>query len=196
MGRITSFVLLNTVLLCSAIAEPKNKQVDESSKHSYTESSGLMAEDRASWCDEMKSKLRMQKASKDPFGLAKNYVKKVKAIAKVESDQSEVINRDFESSIQNLNIGAVNKTKKEFLLDAKTYRVGSIFKMKSLSLGINFRVKVISVNSSGVVFEDMNSGKISNKQIGGRPAGFVPSSGIKSVNGIRSSRDEGSVTVE
>ena len=194
MDRITSFVLLNIVLLCSAIAEPENKQVDESS-HNYTESSTLMAEDRELWCDEMKSKLKMRKASKDPFGLAKNYVKKVAAPKKVEQ-QNEVVNRDFENTIQNLEIGVINAAKREFLLNSKTYQAGSIFNMKSLSLGIDFKVKVISVNSSGIIFEDMNSGKTSNKPIGGRPAGFSSGSGIKKVDGIRSSGEGGSVTVE
>ena len=194
MDRITSFVLLNTVLLCSAIAEPENKQVDESS-HNYTESSTLMAEDRELWCDEMKSKLKMRKASKDPFGLAKNYVKKV-AAPKIVEQQDEVVNRDFENSIRNLKIGVINAAKREFLLNSNTYKAGSIFNMKSISLGINFRVKVISVNSSGIIFEDMNSGKTSNKPIGGRPAGFSSGSGIKKVDGIRSSGEGGSVTVE
>ena len=194
MDRITSFVLLNTVLLCSAIAEPENKQVDESS-HNYTESSTLMAEDRELWCDEMKSKLKMRKASKDPFGLAKNYVKKV-AAPKIVEQQDEVVNRDFENSIQNLKIGVINAAKRTFWLNSKSYQAGSIFNMKSLSLGIDFKVKVISVNSSGIIFEDMNSGKTSNKPIGGRPAGFSSGSGIKKVDGIRSSGEGGSVTVE
>jgi len=194
MDRITSFVLLNIVLLCSAIAEPENKQVDESS-HNYTESSTLMAEDRELWCDEMKSKLKMRKASKDPFGLAKNYVKKV-AAPKIVEQQDAVINRDFENSIRNLKIGVINATERTFLLNSETYQAGSIFNMKSLSLGIDFRVKVISVNSSGIIFEDMNSGKTSNKPIGGRPAGFSSGSGIKKVDGIRSSGEGGSVTVE
>ena len=193
MDRITSFVLLNTVLLCSAIAEPENKQVDESS-HNYTESSTLMAEDRELWCDEMKSKLKMRKASKDPFGLAKNYVKKVEAPKRVEK-QNEVVNRDFENTIQNLKIGVINATERTFWLDSKTYQAGSIFNMTSLSLGIDFKVKLISVNSSGIILEDMNSGKASNEPIGGRPTGFSSGSGIKGIDDIRSSGG-GSVTVE
>ncbi len=146
------------------------------------ESSALGDESRSEWLAEMKSKLPMVAREIGPFGL--HQIRSLKPVVAQQQDTPAAKDEAFSDAIDAIKVNAVIAPVK-FIIGAREFRVGDRFPIARQ--GRTFKVKVISVKSSGITLQNIDSKELALKSLTKLPAGMTSGSDMGDIKGVQRS---------
>ena len=169
--------MLVAVPFGNAQSKPSKKEGDKSASFVESSSRKLAGDKKTDWVIAMKTKLPMAKRETGPFGLPQNLDVKI-----VERVKPKAQPGAFLKAIKAISVNTVMASEKKFAIGAREFREGDAF---PVILGQRqFNIKVVSVKSSYILFQNTDTGERVKKSLNALPPGVSQNKGIGNIKGV------------
>ncbi|MGJ8661399.1 MAG: hypothetical protein ACSHXL_05130 [Bacteroidota bacterium] len=184
MDTITHATLILSVLTCALFAQSDvgDKPVVKKDKQPVVLSSAqLNDENRDQWISDMRNKLTMTTQMIGPFG--KLQVEPEKKLARQQTKKKVAVKSDaFKKAVDAIKVNAVNSARGRFFIGSREFTAGDIFPI--VKGGNTFKTEVISIKSSSIEFQNVNTKEYVVKNLFDLPKGMMTGSSFQKIDGV------------
>ena len=178
--KINPAVLVLVTLVTSSMGQgpDTDHEGDNASEApTVTSSRSLVGEERLQWLDSMGGKLVMAKRDVGPFGMAQDPdAKPVKTVEK------KVKKGAFLEAVAAIPVNTVIPMDRKFTSSSREFSAGDIFPV--IKNQRQFNVEVMEINSSGIVFKNIDTGEQVRKNLNSLPSGMKKSAHLDAIPGV------------
>jgi len=182
---LASMALVMTTVMAQQTGGPKEVN-SPAVAVADTGSRNLIGEEKAKWIEEMSGKLTIARRAVGPFGIAQNPEAEAAKPQKVKLKKGAFI-----EAIAAIKINTVMPMDDKFTIGSREFVEGDQFPL--IKERRQFNIEVVSVKSDGILFKDVDSGKLVKKSLESLPAGMARGSSLKTIPGVFSANRENSM---
>ncbi|MGB0992107.1 MAG: hypothetical protein ACPG32_06520 [Akkermansiaceae bacterium] len=194
---IATYAALLTCMLTIAHADESNKpdpaKAPIAEKKNFTaKDAGRMEEEaRKQWISGQQAKLVITSRDSGPFGLFQNPGQEPTNVITKKKNTDEFLN-----AVAAIEVNAVMSQDNKFIVGSRVFRKGDEFSM--LRGDREFKTKILSVKTTNILFQDMDTGEMIKKNLMTLPKGMSRNSKIDAVEGVTPAgkKDKSPLTLE